>query len=96
LHRTSNSHYSHKCNQSFLRSQILNTSNSASYGDDELAHTHAYGTHQEKWSSAPALDKVKTRESAANIDARGNERDCERILDSRVGKELTSPLALVQ
>lgn len=56
-------------------------------GDDQLRHTHANGTEQQKRATTPLLDHVKTGEGRHDVDDVGDQGDHEGVLDAGVLEE---------
>jgi len=58
--------------------------------NNELGDAHSHGTPQKNRSATPLVDGIKTREGRADVDARGDKRDNERVMESRILEELST------
>lgn len=67
---------------------ILARSSCTENCNEELADAHPDGTPEEKWSAAPLVDSIKTRDGRRDVDCGRNHRDNERVPYACVVKEL--------
>lgn len=80
----------HKCDGCALGGEIGGSGDGTSDGNDELADTHANGTHEEQITATELLDQPETGEGGGDIDRVGNDLDNEWVLEAGIGEVLSA------
>ncbi len=73
--------------QNLVRNKCTLAGGGTDYGDDKLGDAHADSTEEEKRTTTPLLDHIKTWEGREDVDDVGDQADDERILNTRALEE---------
>jgi len=92
----------HKGDRSLLRSKVCVSrinrlvSSHTDSANDELANTHADGTHEKQVASPKLLNKVETGERRRNVDGVGNDLDDKRVFKPGILEVLRSVVDFIK